>query len=90
VAIVEVAKPELAEKPVTGRTLEDAKLGTRRVDFDQHGTHDALILDGGLLEPEMEFRGPAIIQEPSVTCVVPPGCRAKIDRYGNYHIHLQD
>ena len=60
-----------------------------RLDFDQHGIHDALILDGDLLEPGMEFSGPAIIQEPSVTCVIPPGCRASIDGYGNYHIHLQ-
>ena len=89
VAIVEVAKPELAEKQITGRTLDEAKLGMRRVDFDQHGIHDALILDGDMLEPGMEFSGPAIIQEPSVTCVIPPGCRASIDGYGNYHIHLQ-
>ena len=89
VAIVAVAKPELAAKQVTGRTLDEAKLGMRRVDFDQHGIHDALILDGDLLEPGMEFSGPAIIQEPSVTCVIPPGCRASIDGYGNYHIHLQ-
>ncbi len=90
VAIVAVAKPELAEKPVTGRSVGDAIIGTREVDFDQHGTHDAQIYNGLLLEPGMEFHGPAIIQEPAVTCVVPPPHRVSIDRFGNYHIHLNN
>ena len=63
-------------------------MGTRTVDFDQHGVHEAQIYNGLLLEPGMEFRGPAIVQEPSVTCVVPPPHRVSIDRFGNYHIHL--
>lgn len=88
VATVAVAKPDLAEKTPTGRALEDALMGTRMVDFDQHGVHEAQIYNGLLLEPGMEFHGPAIVQEPSVTCVVPPPHRVSIDRFGNYHIHL--
>lgn len=88
VATVAVAKPELAAKVPTGRSLNEALMGTRRVDFDQHGVHEAQIYNGLLLEPGMEFHGPAIIQEPSVTCVVPPPHRVSIDRFGNYHIHL--
>ena len=88
VATVAVAKPDLAEKKPTGRKLGDALMGTRTVDFDQHGVHEAQIYNGLLLEPGMEFRGPAIVQEPSVTCVVPPPHRVSIDRFGNYHIHL--
>ena len=88
VATVSVAKPDLAEKNATGRKLKDALMGTRTVDFDQHGVHEAQIYNGLLLEPGMEFNGPAIVQEPSVTCVVPPPHRVSIDRFGNYHIHL--
>lgn len=88
VATVEVAKPELAEKKPTGRSLDDARMGTRTVDFDQHGIHEAQIYDGLKLEPGMEFHGPAIIQESSVTCVIPPPHRVSIDTFGNYHIHL--
>lgn len=88
VATIAVNKPELAEKPVTGRALGDAVIATRTVDFDQHGIHEATIYDGLRLEPGMAFQGPAIIQEPSVTCVVPPPHRVTIDKYGNYHIHL--
>lgn len=88
VASVNVAKPDLAEKPITGASLADAIIGEREVDFDQRGVHTATIFDGLKLEPGMEFTGPAIIQEPSVTCVVPPPHRVTIDRFGNYHIHL--
>ncbi len=87
-ATVAVPKPDLAEKPVTGLALEDAVIGRRTVDFDQHGIHEAVIYDGLRLEPGMSFAGPAIVQEPSVTCVVPPPHRVSVDRFGNYHIHL--
>jgi N-methylhydantoinase A len=36
----------------------------------------------------MTLAGPAVIQEPSVTLPLPPGTRATIDRFGNYHVHL--
>ncbi|HEY0939893.1 MAG TPA: hydantoinase/oxoprolinase family protein [Steroidobacter sp.] len=88
VARMVVPKPALTEKMRTGRNLDAAIKGRRRVDFDDHGVHDATIYDGLLLEPGMEFFGPAVIQEPSVTCVVPPGNRVTIDAFGNYHIHL--
>jgi len=88
VAKMAVPKPPLAQKPLTGRTLDEAVAGQRNVDFDEHGSHEATIYNGLLLEPGMEFCGPAIIQESSVTCVVPPGQRVSIDELGNYHIHL--
>lgn len=89
VASVSVAKPDLKEKPVTGLQVADTVIGQREVDFDQHGIHLTTIYDGLKLECGMEFFGPAIIQEPSVTCVVPPPHRVSIDRFGNYHIHLK-
>lgn len=88
VATVPVEKPDLAERPVTGATVEDAATGMRRVDFDRHGVHDSRIYDGLRLEPGMALSGPAVIQEPSVTLPVPPGCRVTVDRFGNYHVHV--
>jgi N-methylhydantoinase A len=88
VAKLMVPKPPLAMKKVTGRTLQNALKGTRQVDFDERGIHDASIYDGLRLEPGMEFFGPAVVQEPSVTCIIPPGHRVTIDQLGNYHIHL--
>lgn len=89
VARIPVPKPDLPEKPVTGADVAATRIGTRQVDFDQHGTHDAAIHNGLALEPGMEVAGPAIVQEPSVTLVVPPGAHVTIDRIGNYHVHLR-
>jgi len=88
VARVEVAKPSLPERAMTGAALADARRGTRQVSFDRAGTHAAAIYDGLALEPGMTFAGPAVVQEPSATLVVPPGPRVSIDRFGNYHVHL--
>lgn len=85
---VAVDKPEPARKPMTGIRLEDTILHSRPVDFDQHGSREATIYDGLRMEPGMELTGPAVIQEPSTTLVVPPGRRVKIDSYGNYHVDL--
>jgi len=88
IGTVPIEKPRLAERKVTGKAVLDAVLGMRRVDFDQHGIHDATIYNGLAMEPGMSVFGPAVIQEPSVTLPLPPGTRAELDRFGNYHVHL--
>lgn len=88
VARVPVPKPELPSRRSTGRTVEQGVCGQRSVDFDADGVHQATIYDGSRLEPGMEFFGPAIVQEPVVTLVVPPGNRVTVDEYGNYHVHV--
>ena len=88
VATAQVDKPELAERKPSGKTLNEALLGKREVDFHPHGRHEARIYDGGLLDSTMSVAGPAVIQEASVTLPVPPGRTVALDRYGNYHIEL--
>ncbi|WP_339863395.1 hydantoinase/oxoprolinase family protein [Paremcibacter congregatus] len=88
IAKVEVPKPEIVKKQVTGRSLSETILHERHVDFDQHGVHNTVVYDGLKLEPGMVFTGPAIIQEPSATLVISPGHTANVDVYGNYIIHL--
>jgi N-methylhydantoinase A len=90
VARVLVPKPDLPKRTATGRRLQDALIGSRRVDFDDaKGATEAAIYDGTLLEPGMEVQGPAVIQESAVTLVVPAGDQVRIDDYGSYHIHLK-
>ena len=62
---------------------------TREVDFDEMGTHQAKIYDFNLLEPDMEFSGPAIVEDPSTTVVIFPNQKCKIDEYANLHITIQ-
>jgi N-methylhydantoinase A len=88
VAILEVEKPELAERARTGASIDAARIGTREVDFDQAGVHQAQIFDGLRMEPGMTLVGPAVIQEPAVTLPIPPGVRAEVDAFGSYHVHI--
>jgi len=83
-----VPKPSLPKAAVTGRRVEDTVIGSRRVDFDTEGTLEAVTYNGSLMEPGMKLRGPAVIQEPAVTLVVPPGEHVSVDDYGNYHVEL--
>ena len=53
--------------------------------------------DVGLIETDVcnragllagERRGPLLIDEADSTCVVPPGCLARLDQYGNIEVEL--
>ncbi len=90
VARAVVPKPGLPTAPVTGRRLQDTVIGFRRVDFDLAGNLEATIYNGAAMEPGMTLQGPAVVQEPAVTLVVPPGEGVTIDSYGNYHVELQN
>lgn len=88
VAFAEVGKLRPARLPVTGRSLSEARKGTRSVDYALEGIHQAAIYDGTLLEPGMKFTGPAIVELPSSTIVIHPKNNVRIDDFGNVHIEL--
>jgi N-methylhydantoinase A len=83
-----VMRHEPQKLTVSGRALSGAVTGVRRVDYDEHGLHEATIYDRERLEPGMEFTGPCVVEEPAATVVVPPGKRVNVDAFGNLHIHL--
>ncbi len=86
VALAEVGKLQPEKLPTTGRKVEDAISGSRQVDYTEAGIHEAVIYNGDLFEPGMQFNGPAIIEEAGSTTVVMPGWPCHIDEYGNIHI----
>ena len=83
-----IDKPLLPALAVTGRELQAARKGMRRVDFDAQGLHEAAIYNRAMLEPGMEFSGPAIVEEPATVTVVLPGQQVRVDNFGNLHIAL--
>ena len=83
IAIAEVGKLTPAPLPTTGRRLEEALKGRRRVDYATEGVHDADIYAGELLDPSMSFEGPAIVETSGMTVVVHPGNEVHVDDYGN-------
>ena len=74
--------------PPGGSSVEDARTGTRTVDFDEEGRHETAIYQRAPLPPGAEISGPAIIEEEASTCVVPPRRLARVDDYGHLHLTL--
>ena len=85
-AFNETEKMALPERPVTGARPSDVATGRREVDFDVDGVHESASYDLGRFEPGMEVAGPAVIEDPTTTIVVNPGCTARMDAIGNIHI----
>lgn len=84
-----IDKQPLAEKPVTGRTIEAAHKGVRSVDYDDRGVRPVDIYDLSRLEPGMVFQGPAIVEDANNAIVITSNKRVSMDRYGNIHIEME-
>ncbi len=89
VAEVEVDKPDFPKLNTTNKKLEDAIFDTRKVDFDDLGVHPTTFFHRDLLEPNMTFKGPAVIAEKATTTVVSPIHTVNIDKYGNLILTLE-
>jgi N-methylhydantoinase A len=61
--------------------------GTRPVWFEA-GPASATVLERGAMPPDRRWDGPAIVEEPSATTVVPPGVTVHADGHGNLHLAL--
>lgn len=88
-ATADIGKLGIAPAIKTGRTVEHAIKGSRQVDYDVDGIHSAQIYDAGLLEPDMRFTGPAIVEDPGTTVVIHPQNKVSIDAFGNIIIELR-
>ena len=75
------AKPSLPRAPEAG-SLAAARLPERAVLFDAVPTATA-VYARELLPSEATLDGPALIEEPGTTTVVPPGFRASVDAHAN-------
>ena len=83
------------ERPVPPRLgpskAEAALLGTRRVYFTEGGGRVSCpIYDRARLAAGASLDGPAILEETTSTTLVPPGCGASVDGYGNILIRPVD
>ena len=88
VAYALVDKPELPRLPAAIGPASAAIRSHRLVDFDQFGRVETPIYDRGALGAGAELVGPAILEEPAATTVVPPGRSVQVDGYGNVRITL--
>jgi N-methylhydantoinase A len=87
-ALVPTVRPALAElQPGSGTP---GLKNTRVVDFDLWGRLDSAVYERADLFPGCTFHGPAIIEEPAASTVVPPGVTGTVDAIGNIVMTLGD
>jgi N-methylhydantoinase A len=79
-----VPQAKLSPSKATGRRVNDAKSGERKVYFGkQHGILDCQIYTRDLLEPRHRISGPAIVEQLDTTTVIHPEQEAAVDDYRN-------
>jgi N-methylhydantoinase A len=74
-------KPALREIDAATRTLADARTGTRQTIFNGV-EHELAMFDRERLPAAQVFQGPAFIEEPGSTTVVPASWAVSLDRLG--------
>ena len=89
VARADIGKLEPVKLQNVERRVAETRKGRRDVDYALEGVHAADIYDGDLLEPGMQFEGPAVIEMRGTTVLVHPHNQVRMDDYGNIHIHLK-
>ena len=88
VAMGIIPKPDLPEIVRAG-SLADARKPNRKVWFKDSGFVDTDIYERNLLPVGATFEGPAVIEQPDTTTVMPPKTQCEVDNYGNLVIKVQ-
>jgi N-methylhydantoinase A len=76
-AVVATEKPDVPDAPVSGRSIDEARIYTRDILFDD--VTPTAVFDRERFEPGHELHGPALIVEPYATTLVPPGWSACVE-----------
>jgi N-methylhydantoinase A/acetone carboxylase beta subunit len=86
--VLPVPKPKLPEQESSGeKPDDDASKGNRDIFWDK-SWHDASLWEMSLLKPGNVINGPAVIEAPATTLVVPPGFRVKLDNHRMFHMEV--
>ena len=83
-----VDKPEVG-KITRGGDIKEAKKKPRKVWYKDYDFVKADIYERSLMPVGATFEGPAIVEQPDTTTVIPPKTHCKIDDYGNIIIKVE-
>jgi len=87
--IVPVPKPKLPEHELSEEKPEEsASKGSRDIYWDKKW-HEALLWEMSMLNSGNLIQGPAVIEAPATTLVVPPGYRVKLDEHRIFHMEVK-
>jgi N-methylhydantoinase A len=84
----DLPKPSLPEAS-GGPTVEAARKKSRKVWFRDAGFVETMIYERAELPAGGTFDGPAIVEQPDTTTVMPPGTHCTVDKYGNLIIKVE-
>jgi len=85
-----VPEAKLAAAKASGRKVEEARTGSRKVFFGkEHGQLDCAIYRRDRLEPGHKISGPAIVDQLDTTTVIHPEQEAVVDNYRNLLVTLK-
>jgi N-methylhydantoinase A len=79
-------QPVLRAPEGAHRALTEAQVGERRAYFAPAGFVPTPIFDRARLPVDARLPGPAIVEQPDTTTVIPPGHTATVERSGNLRI----
>jgi N-methylhydantoinase A/oxoprolinase/acetone carboxylase beta subunit len=79
-------RPLLRTPEGAPRGMATAEVGERRVYFPATGFVPTAIFDRARLSLDRRLEGPAIVEQPDTTTVIPPGYVALVERSGNLRI----
>lgn len=79
------SKPRPPQLPLRGTDPSRALKRRRMAHFPEMGGYvDTPVYAAELLEPGHRIEGPAIVEEPTTTIVIPPGVTSRLDQYSTY------
>lgn len=86
VGVYPTSKPKIKEKRLGGKELDDeAYKGTREIYWNKEW-HEANIINMGKVKPGNVIIGPAVIESPESTFLIPPTYGTYLDKYDVYHL----
>ena len=85
--VVDVEKPQLPEEDDRGKSIAADACKASRSIYWSHDWIDAQILDLEKLHAGNLVIGPAVVESPSSTMLVPPGRSARLDRNRIFHMN---
>jgi N-methylhydantoinase A/oxoprolinase/acetone carboxylase beta subunit len=86
--IVPVPKPKLPERDLKDKNPPESAQKDNRDIFWEGGWHEASIWEMSKLFSGNMIEGPAIIEAPATTLLVPPGYRVKLDKHRIFHMEV--
>ncbi len=86
--VVPVPKPQLPEHELSGKEPEEEASKGHRDIFWGTGWHQASIWEMGLLKSGNVIDGPAVIEAPATTLLVPPGFTVTLDKHRIFHMEV--